>query len=264
MILSQTTCKSVLFDPCLFSMECYKGPNQCHNYLRNIRFNSGISYTDITRTSLKIYLNNSDCAIIQFTTHESGLPNSPKCFVHLLSRLGTTITEIYGIVNKVPTKAPEYKFIRPEVLHIFKLQICNQSSKTLCIKDDLGINMPWAETDTSTFKIDIHTSNHELITDAILNFLPFSKSWVNFVVEKVKTDTKTPFNKIGRPLNTINANVHFPYTQNMNTLKCFVTLHMNNNISQQYMDNAYLHVEFSQLILFNPTSYLLDRCISGK
>ena len=163
----------------------------------------------------------------------------------------------------MPKKPPEYKFIGPELLHIFKLQLCTQSSKTFCVKDDLGFNVPWTENDFSTFKIDIHPSNHELITDVIMRFLLFSKSWVNFVVEKVKTDTKIPFNKIGRTLNTVNADVIFPYIRNMRFLKCFVTLHMN-NISQQYMDNTYLHVEFSQLILFNPTSYLLDGRISGK
>ena len=264
-ILSATTCKSVLLDPCLFSMECDKSSNQCHNYLRNITFNSGVSYTDITRESLNIYLNNSDCAIIQFVTHETTLPMQfrEKCFVHLFSRLGTTITEINGILNKVPTKAPEYKSIRPEFLHIFKLQLCTKSSKTFCVKDDLGINVPWVERNTSRFKIDIHPNSHELITATIMHFLPFSKSWVNFVVEKVKTDTKIPFNKIGRTLNTVNADVIFPYIGNMRFLKCFVTLHMN-NISQQYMDNAFLHVEFTQLVRFNPSSNQLDGLISSK
>ena len=276
-ILSQTTCKSVLFDPCLFRRECYEDFNQCDDYLRNITFNSGVSYTDITPTSLKIYLNNSDCAIIQYATHDIVLPNffmgiRGKCYVHLFSTsLGTAITKINGIFNKVPTKAPEQKYSRDESLRITTFQLCAQSSKTFCVKDDLGFNMPWVEyiyvnpNDISTFKIDIHPSNHELITDAILNFRQFTKSWVNFVVEKVTTDTKIPFNKIGRTLSTINANVLLPYIHNIKFYKCFVTLQVN-NISQQYMDNTFLHVEFSQVILLNPTSNLLKSAahISGK
>ena len=123
--------------------------------------------------------------------------------------------------------------------------------------------MPWVERNTSRFKIDINPNSHELITATIMHFLPFSKSWVNFVVEKVKTDTKIPFNKIGRTLNTVNTDVIFPYICNMRFLKCFVTLHMN-NISQQYMDNTFLHVELSQLVLFNPSSNQLDGRISSK
>ena len=134
----------------------------------------------------------------------------------------------------MPTKPPEYKFIRPEFLRILKLQLCTQSSKTFCVKDDLGINVPWVERNTSRFKIDIHPNSHELIIGAILLFLPFSKTCVNFVV--VKTDTNIPFNKIGKTLNTVNGNLIFPY-RNMTIVKCFVTLHIN-NISQQYMDNT--------------------------
>ena len=276
-ILSQTTCKSVLFDPCLFRRECYEGFNQCDNYLRNITSNSGVSYTEITPRSLKIYLNNSHCAIIQFATHDIVLPTffnhiTSKCYVHLFSTpLGTAITKINGIFNKMPTKAPEKKYSRDESLRITKWQLCTQSSKTFCVKDDLGFNMPWAEyryvnpNDISTFKIDIHPSNYELITDAILNFRQFTKSWVNFVLEKLKTDTKMAFNKMGRTLNTVNANVSLQYTPNIRAFKCFVTLQVN-NISQQYMDNTFLHVEFRQVILSNPTSNLLYSAgrISGK
>ena len=232
-ILSQTTCMSVLFDPCLFSRECYLDTN--------------------------LYLNNSDCAVIQIATHDIVLPillsfSEHECFVNFVSTaLGTTITEIAGIFNKVPFTAPKY---HTEKFMIKKVDLCEQSSMKSCVKDNLGFSVPRIIQSVhvnsnyiTTFKIDIHPSNHEFITDASLQFRRFTKSWLNIVLEKVSTDAKIQFNQIGRILDTVNPNFLLPFSGKLTVHKCLVTLQVI-NLSHPYVDDTYLSVTFYQKIVF--------------
>ena len=235
--------------------------------MRNITFNSGVSFTEISAKTLNFYLNNSECAVIQIATHNIVLPNilsfsGHECFVNFVSTaLGTTITEITGIFNKVPFTAPKFQ---TEKFMVKKVDLCEQSSMKSCAKDNLGFSVPRIiqsvhpnSNNITTFKIDIHPSNHELITDASLQFRRFTKSWLNIVLEKVFTDAKIQFNQIGRILDTVNPNVLLPFSGKVTVHKCLVTLQMI-NISHPYVDDTYLSVTFYQKIVFNSISDLLN------
>ena len=267
-IFSQTTCRSVLFDPCVFRRECFSGYKACVNYLKSITLNSGVSFTSTSEENVDLGLSNNGCAIIQVATNEIKITpmklawEKTKCNVHFSSiTAGTSITKITGEFKKLIVKLPFTHGI--EMYRMRKAYFCKETSKKYCVKDDLGFNMPhiiqskYVIPNESTFKINIQISKYELITDVKLGIKEFSKSWLNIFLEKVETGTEIQLNQIAQILSTANHDVFLPFPTNFTVKKCSITLQVN-NISHPDMDDIFLHVTYYQMTVFDATSDLLS------
>ena len=221
---SQTKCKSVLFDPCMYKIFCLY--NLCHEYTLKITKNSDISFVNSQMHAVYFTFRKGECVVIQLLSTKSQKGNFfdnavyLQCFLELSPATSKdTIIEIKGLLKNLPTdkiiESNETKlqalaketFINidglnipnnfrendPESLTIKSAEFCSASSSTYCIRNEFGFKVPryimnlmqgHAKNVTRKSRILIQFGIHKSIIPVDYKVRLFSTSWIDITVKK--------------------------------------------------------------------------------